>query len=42
VDNNAVMYDPEFLRPYESYSQTVEVLPGSKKTLDLKLALNKE
>ena len=42
VDNNAVMYDPEFLRPYESYAQTVEVLPGSKKALDLKLTLNKE
>jgi hypothetical protein len=42
VDNNAVMYDPDFLRPYESYAQTVEVLPGSKKALDLKLTLNKE
>jgi Carboxypeptidase regulatory-like domain len=42
VDNNAVMYDPEFLRPYESNAQTVEVLPGNKKTLDLKLTLNKE
>jgi hypothetical protein len=42
VDNNAVMYDPEFLRPYESYAQTVEVMPGGKKTLDLKLTLNKE
>jgi hypothetical protein len=36
------MYDPEFLRPYESYAQTVEVLPASKKALDLKLTLNKE
>jgi len=42
VDNNAVMYDPEFLRPYESFAQTVEVLPASKKALDLKLTLNKE
>jgi hypothetical protein len=42
VDNNAVMYDPDFLRPYESNAQTVEILPGSKKTLDLKLTLNKE
>lgn len=42
VDNNAVMFDPDFLRPYESNAQTVEVLPGGKKTLDLKLTLNKE
>jgi hypothetical protein len=42
VDNNAVMYDPDFLRAYESYAQTVEILPGTKKTLDLKLTLNKE
>ena len=42
VDNNAVMYDPDFLHAYESYAQTVEILPGAKKTLDLKLTLNKE
>lgn len=42
VDNNAVMYDPDFLRNYESAAQTVEVLPGTKKSLDLKLTLNKE
>ena len=38
----AVMYDPDFLRTYESYAQTVEILPGTKKALDLKLTLNKE
>jgi hypothetical protein len=42
VDNNAVMYDPDFLRSYESAAQTVEVLPGDKKSIDLKLPLNKE
>jgi hypothetical protein len=42
VDNNAVMYDPDFLRPYESAAQTVEIPPGGKKTLDLKLTLNIE
>jgi hypothetical protein len=42
VDNNAVMYDPDFLRPFESAAQTVEVLPGSKKSIDLKLTLNKD
>jgi hypothetical protein len=42
VDNNAVMYDPDFLRPYEAAAQSVEILPGDKKTLDLKLTLNKE
>ena len=42
VDNNAVMYDPDFLRPYEAAAQTVEVLPAGKQTLDLKLTLNQE
>jgi hypothetical protein len=42
VDNNAVMYDPDFLRPYEAAAQTVEVLAGSKKSIDLKLTLNQE
>ena len=42
VDNNAVMYDPDFLRPYEAAAQTVEVLPGSKNSIDLKLTLNTE
>lgn len=42
VNNNAVMYDPEFLRPYESNAQIVEVLPNGKKSIDLKLTLNKD
>jgi hypothetical protein len=36
------MFDPEFLRPYETAAQTVEILPNDKKTIDLKLTLNKE
>jgi hypothetical protein len=42
VDNNAVMYDPDFLRAYESAAQTIEVVPGGKQSLDLKLTLNKD
>jgi hypothetical protein len=42
VDNNEVMFDPDFLRPYESAAQTVEIVANDKKTLDLKLTLNKE
>ena len=37
---SAILFLP--VGPYESYAQTVEVLPGSKKALDLKLTLNKE
>jgi hypothetical protein len=42
VDNNAVMYDPDFLRAYEPAAQTIEVAPGGKQSLDLKLTLNKD
>jgi hypothetical protein len=42
VDNNAVIYDPDFLHPYESGAQTVEILANDKKTVDLKLTLNRE
>ena len=42
VDNKAVMYDPDFLRPHESAAQTVEIVANDKKALDLKLTLNKE
>src|SRR5450756_2523250 len=41
VSEGELMYDPDFLRPYESAARTVEILPGGKKTLDLKLTLNK-
>ena len=42
VDVNAVMYDPDFLRPYEGAAQTIEVLPNDKKTPELKLIVNQE
>jgi len=41
ISEGELMYDPDFLRPYESAARTVEILPGGKKTLDLKLTLNK-
>jgi hypothetical protein len=40
VDANAVMYDPEFLRPYEGASVSLEVRPHEKKNVELKLTLN--
>jgi len=42
VDTNAVMYDPDFLRPYEGAARLVEVLPKDKKTAELKLIVNQE
>jgi hypothetical protein len=36
VDVNAVRYDPEFVKPYESSAQTVEIGEGSKETASLK------
>ena len=42
VDANAVMYDPEFLRPYEALGEAIEVQPSDKKVLELKLIVNKE
>jgi hypothetical protein len=36
VDVNAVRYDPEFVKPYESSAQTVEIAEGSKETASLK------
>jgi hypothetical protein len=42
VDVNAVMYDPDFLRPYEGAAQTIEVLPNDKKTTELKLIVSRE
>ena len=42
VDTNAVIYDPEFLRPYEVLGETIEVHSGEKKVLELKLIVNKE
>ncbi len=40
VDANAVMYDPEFLRPYEGAALLLEVRPSEKKSAELKLTIN--
>ena len=42
VDPNAVMYDPDFLRPYEALGEIVEVRSSDKKVLEVKLIVNKE
>jgi hypothetical protein len=42
VDPNAVMYDPDFLRPYEALGESIEVRPTEKKAVELKLIVNKE
>jgi hypothetical protein len=42
VDTNAVIYDPDFLRPYQALGQAIEVRSGDKKLAELKLILNKE
>src|SRR5262249_38271869 len=42
VDPNAVIYDPDFLRPYEALGQAIEFGPGEKKVLELKVIANKE
>jgi uncharacterized protein (DUF2141 family) len=42
VNANAVLYDPEFLRPYEGEGQGLEIRPGGKQTADLRLIVNKE
>ncbi|MBZ5583014.1 MAG: carboxypeptidase-like regulatory domain-containing protein, partial [Acidobacteriia bacterium] len=36
VDMNAVHYDPEFVKPYESSGQSVHINEGSKETVNLK------
>jgi protocatechuate 3,4-dioxygenase beta subunit len=36
VDTNAVRYDPEFVKPYESSAQIVQIAEGSKGTATLK------
>jgi hypothetical protein len=42
VDVNAVIYDPDFLRPYEAVGQAIEVRPGDKKVVELKVVANRE
>ena len=41
VDSNAVIYDPDFLRPYEGASQSLEVRSSERKSLDVKLTINR-
>jgi hypothetical protein len=36
VDINAVRYDPEFVKPYESSAQSVKIAEGSKENVSLK------
>jgi hypothetical protein len=42
VNPNAVMFDPDFLQPYDSAAQKVEVVPNDKRSFDLKLIINKQ
>jgi hypothetical protein len=42
VDTNAVIYDPDFLRPYEALGQAIDVAASDKKVIELKVIANKE
>jgi hypothetical protein len=42
VNANAVIYDPDFLRPYESLGEGIEVSSSDRKVIELKLIVNKE
>jgi hypothetical protein len=42
VNTNAVMYDPDFLRPYEGAGTMVEIQSNGKHPADLRLIINKE
>lgn len=42
ADQNQVIYDPDFLPPYETDGKTIRVQAGKKKTADLKLLVNKQ
>ena len=37
---NAVIYDPDFLRPYQTAGESVELEAGQKKKVELKLTVN--
>jgi protocatechuate 3,4-dioxygenase beta subunit len=41
VDPNAVIFDPEFLRPYEGSGQNVEISAHDRKSFELKLILTR-
>lgn len=40
VNVNAVTYDPDFLRPYETAGQSLILEPGEKKSVELKVTTN--
>jgi hypothetical protein len=42
VDTNAVVFDPDFLRPYEILGQSTDVAANDKKVIELKVIANKE
>jgi len=42
VDQNQVIYDADFLRPYEGEGKAIRVQAGEKQTADLKLIINKQ
>ena len=37
ADPNQVMYDPDFLKPFDSQAQSIEISEGSRKSVQLKL-----
>ncbi|HLY20780.1 MAG TPA: carboxypeptidase regulatory-like domain-containing protein [Bryobacteraceae bacterium] len=37
ADPNQVMYDPDFLRPFESQGQSIEIAEGGKESVQLKI-----
>lgn len=37
VDSNQVMYDPDFLKPFDAQAQSLEMSEGSRKSVQLKL-----
>src|ERR1017187_3792473 len=37
ADPNQVMYDPDFLKPFDSQAQSIEIAEGSKQSVPLKL-----
>lgn len=37
VDTNQVMYDPDFLKPFDAQAQSIEISEGSKESVQLKL-----
>jgi hypothetical protein len=40
VDQNGVLYDPDYLKPFEASGRTIEIQSSSKETVQLKLIRN--